>query len=158
MKESDWRSMPWLLGGMQALGFFVLRTSSVFLKVKRMSPFERSLGSVLTLQILLEMEIPLRDVINESHPLQSFEMNSKLGKQMGARIGRLIQSKQEMGTDIREDCSACISDIWDLWEEAYEKLIRQLMVLRFLCLGLFFLLPYFIFLFQFFSSHLGADL
>ncbi|MBF0359989.1 MAG: hypothetical protein HQK49_03220 [Oligoflexia bacterium] len=73
------------------------------------------------------------------------------------RLKMLMQYQQEVGVSIVDDLRELIDELWFVYHDALESLARVLTIIKFSIIIVFYLLPYFIYLFVFFLANMKLE-
>ena len=139
-------SIDLLIIAIQGSGFFCFFALDKIIRKINLGWFEKSVHSLYSFDSLLEVGLSSAEVISLSKigtALSVFE--DKLpGEHI--RLEQILKKWQKQGLPIKVELDGFLQDIWNKVHEKFEVYTKQLQVVKFLILALFFLSSYFIYL------------
>lgn len=134
-----------LLGAV--LFFYLVGT----LKTKAFTPFSKAIEELYLFSALLEVGLPLNEVLQRSAILQGSLMSHKNFEQLALRLKKLVARMRESGLSPKDEVQEIIREIWHLQEVHFLKFTKMVQGLKFSILAFFFLPAYFLYLHSIFK-------
>ncbi|MDD4972796.1 MAG: hypothetical protein PHY93_00515 [Bacteriovorax sp.] len=120
-------------------------------KSKTFLKFSKAIEELYLFSTLLEIGLPLNEILLRSGILQGNLINFKIFENLSDRIKKLIARLKETGLTPRDETQEIIREIWHLQEENFQKFTKIVQVLKFSILVFFFLPAYFLYLYSIFK-------
>jgi hypothetical protein len=140
-----------LMSLLQIMGVFVFYQLLIKLKNKTFFKFSLAIQELYLFSTLLEVGIPLNEILLKSNILQGSLGEHRLFSPLAMRVKKLLDRLKETGLSPREEVEEVISSIWQLQEENFGKFTKKVQVLKFSILAFFFLPAYFLYLYSIFK-------
>lgn len=121
------------------------------LKSKTFNKFSRAIEELYLFRSLLEIGLPLNEILSRSGILQGNLVSFKVFESLAERMKKLIARLKETGLSPRDEAQEIICQIWQLQEENFQKFTKIVQVLKFSILVFFFLPAYFLYLYSIFQ-------
>ncbi|MDO9183669.1 MAG: hypothetical protein Q7U04_14745, partial [Bacteriovorax sp.] len=121
------------------------------IKNKNFFKFSKAIEELYLFSTLLEIGLPLNDILLRSGILQGNLVSFKIFENLSERLKKLISRLKETGLSPRDETQEIIREIWHLQEENFHKFTKIVQVLKFSVLVFFFLPAYFLFLYSIFQ-------
>lgn len=134
-----------LLGSV--LFFYLVGT----LKTKVFTSFSKAIEELYLFSALLEVGLPLNEVLQRSAILQGSLMSHKNFEQLALRLKKLVARMRESGLSPKDEVQEIIREIWHLQEVHFLKFTKMVQGLKFSILAFFFLPAYFLYLHSIFK-------
>lgn len=142
-------------GGVAALqlsGGIVYGLSYYSLRKKLFLHYPRYLSTLMTLQALSQVGVPLGMVLKRARP---GELSSAPPLTiLHGRLEALIVDWQNLGIPVKERLNELLDEVWFSLEQRFETFLKAAALLKFACLALFFLSSYLLYLYFLFSFFL----
>ncbi|MBP9681885.1 MAG: hypothetical protein KBD76_10805 [Bacteriovorax sp.] len=143
------------MGFLQVIGAVVFYQTVVLFKDKSFKKFNLAIQEIYLFSTLLDIGVPLNDILTQSHLMQGSLLQNKHFFALGTRIKKLLERLKETGLSPQEELQEIIGSLWHLHEEHFMKFTKKVQILKFSALAFFFLPAYFLYLasiFQFFME------
>ena len=118
--------------------------------------FNQSIESLYLFVSLVEIGIPIGQVLAESKVLDSDLGKHKKFSQVNNRLETLINRWKDNGISPKMESAEIIKEVWHLKEENFEAFIKQVDTLKFIVLAGFFLPAYFFYLYSIFKFFMAS--
>lgn len=129
------------------LFFYLVR----LLKQRIFAPFSMAIEELYQFSALLEVGLPVNEVVQRSGILQGSLSNHKNFINLAARAKKLVARMKEAGLSPKDEAQEIIREIWHLQEVHFQKFTKMVQVLKFTLLAFFFLPAYFLYLYSIFK-------
>ncbi len=140
-----------LMVALQLLGVVVFYQLLTLVKKKTFTHFGQAIQELYLFTTLMEVGLPLNEILSRSRLLQGSLMEQKLFSPMAVRTKKLIDRLKETGLSPKEEAHEIIGGLWHLQEETFQKFTKKVQVLKFGILAFFFLPAYFLYLYSIFK-------
>ena len=140
-----------LMSLLQILGVIVFFQVVKLIKNKTFFKFSKAIEELYLFSGLLDIGLPLNEIISRSGILQGQLMEFKVFENLSRRIRVLISRLKETGLSPKDESLEIIREIWHLQEENFQKFTKIVQVLKFSILVFFFLPAYFLYLYSIFQ-------
>jgi hypothetical protein len=134
------------LSGM-VLFFFLVKK----VKTKTFSKFSKAIEELYLFSGLLEIGLPLNEILVRSGILKGELVSYKLFDNLSGRMKKLIDRLKETGLSPKDEAQEIIREIWHLQEENFLKFTKIVQIFKFSILVFFFLPAYFLYLYSIFQ-------
>lgn len=121
------------------------------LKTKVFTPFSKAIEELYLFSALLDLGLPLNEVLQRSAILQGSLMSHKNFEQLALRLKKLVARMRESGLSPKDEVQEIIREIWHLQEVHFLKFTKMVQGLKFSILAFFFLPAYFLYLHSIFK-------
>lgn len=121
------------------------------LKTKFFISFSRAVEELYLFTSLLEVGLPVNEVLQRSKIMQGSLMTHKNFHNLADRLKKLVSRMKESGLSPKEETHEIIREIWHLQEVHFQKFTKMVQVLKFSVLAFFFLPAYFLYLHSIFK-------
>jgi hypothetical protein len=112
--------------------------------------FNQSIEGLYMFVSLVEIGLPVGQVLLESKVLEGDLVRHKKFSQIATRLETLINRWKENGISPKIEAGEVIKELWHIKEVAFDKFLKQVDILKFLVLAFFFLPAYFFYLYSIF--------
>lgn len=136
---------------LELLGVFVFYQLLVIAKKKTFMKFSEAIKELYLFNTLMEVGLPLNEILARSKILQGSLMEHKLFTPLATRAKKLIDRLKETGLSPREEAHEMVGGLWQLQEENFQKFVKKVQVLKFGILAFFFLPAYFLYMVSIFK-------
>lgn len=120
-------------------------------KNKTFSKFSKAIEELYLFSTLLEIGLPLNDILSRSGILQGSFVSFKLFENLSERMKKLIVRLKETGLSLRDEMQEIVRETWHLQDENFQKFTKIVQILKFSILAFFFLPAYFLYLYSIFK-------
>lgn len=145
------KSIMFLMLILQLLGVFVFYQLLAMVKKKTFLKFSEAFKELYLFYTLMEVGLPLNEILSRSKLLQGSLMEHKLFGPLATRVKKLIDRLKETGISPKDEAQEIIQGLWHLQEENFHKFTKKVQVLKFSILAFFFLPAYFLYLYSIFK-------
>ncbi len=136
---------------LQVLGVLVFFQLLRLLKKKTFTKFSEAIKELYLFHSLVEVGLPLNEILARSRLLNGSLMNHKLFKPLASRVKNLIDRLKETGLSPKDEAQEIIQGLWHLQDENFTKFTKKVQALKFSILAFFFLPAYFMYLYSIFQ-------
>lgn len=136
---------------LEALGVFAFYQLLTLIKKLTFQKFGHAISEVYLFSTLMEVGLPLNEILTRSQILQGSLMEQKQFSPLALRTKKLIDRLKETGLSPKEESLEIIGGLWHLQEETFQKFTKKVQVLKFGILAFFFLPAYFLYLYSIFK-------
>lgn len=136
---------------MQVTALFVFNGILSYIKKHTFMKFNQTIESLYLFVSLVEIGLPVSQVLLESKVLESDLGKHKRFSQVSSRLEALINRWKDNGISPKIESAEIIKEVWHLKEVNFETFIKQVDVLKFIVLAFFFLPAYFFYLYSIFK-------
>ncbi|MBC7714897.1 MAG: hypothetical protein H7177_16235 [Rhizobacter sp.] len=140
----------------QSAAIFVFNFILSQMKKRIFTKFNHSIESLYLFVSLVEIGLPVSQVLSESKVLEGDLMKHKKFSQLAGRLEALIGRWKDNGISPKIETGEVIKEIWHIKEVAFLEFLKQVEVLKFIVLALFFLPAYFIYLYSIFKFFIAS--
>jgi hypothetical protein len=140
-----------LMSLLQIFGVIVFFQLVKLIKKRTFFKFSKAIEELYLFSGLLDIGLPLNEIISRSGILQGQLMEFKVFENLSRRIRVLISRLKETGLSPKDESLEIIREIWHLQEENFQKFTKIVQVLKFSILVFFFLPAYFLYLYSIFQ-------
>lgn len=120
-------------------------------KFKSFSKFSKAVEELYLFTSLIEVGLPLNEVLLRSNILQGSLSSQKTFENLSERMRKLISRMKENGLSPKDEAQEIIREIWHLQEVYFQKFTKIVQLLKFSILAFFFLPAYFLYLYSIFK-------
>lgn len=136
---------------LQMGGIFLFLAMVKKLKKKTFFKFSKAIEELYLFRSLIEIGLPLNDILKRSQILTGSFMSFKLFMKLSERLKKLVERLKETGMSPRDETQEIILEIWHLQEEKFHQFTKIVQILKFSILVFFFLPAYFLYLYSIFQ-------
>lgn len=136
---------------LQLLGAVLFFYLVSILKTKVFTPFSKAIEELYLFSALLDVGLPLNEVLQRSAILQGSLTSHKNFEQLALRLKKLVARMRESGLSPKDEVQEIIREIWHLQEVHFLKFTKMVQGLKFSILAFFFLPAYFLYLHSIFK-------
>lgn len=140
---------------LQVLGFLFLNLVTAWFKKKKFRPFASAFEELYLFKSLVEVRMPIKQILLDSKILNGALVNSKVFKSIHNRIAYSVERWKNSGVSPKDEAEELIKEIWYSQEEQFTDFIKKIEILKFIIMALLFLPAYFVYLaaiFKFFME------
>ncbi len=140
----------------QSLGLLCFGFTFHALKKHRFAEYEKWFFALYSLKTFLQAAKPVSLAIKESGVGQLFQSKKVSFLPLRQSLEEMIFRLTKDGAPIQEDLKFCLDELWFKQECDFEAFLKHLMGLKLMIILVFFLGAYFLYLYSFISTFMGA--
>lgn len=145
-----------LIFTMQVTALFVFNGILSLMKKRIFEKFNQSIESLYLFVGLVEIGLPVGQVLAESKILSCGPGKHKKFSQVSSRLEALIKRWKDNGISPRIESGEIIKEVWHLKQVSFDAFLKQVDMLKFVVLAFFFLPAYFFYLYSIFKFFLES--